>query len=65
MRPSAKRCRKCLWMANFTKRGILGSSLKNTKDETLILELALRGYDVSKFRENTETEATAEIVKIG
>ena len=47
------------------KTGLLGSSLKNTKDETLILELALRGYDVSKFRENTETEATAEIVKIG
>ena len=43
--------------------GLLGSSLKTTADETLFLELALRGYDLSKLRENTEE--TAEIVKIG
>lgn len=42
---------------------LLGSSLKKEADETLFLELALRGYDLSKLRENTEK--TAEIVKIG
>ena len=42
---------------------ILGSSLKTTAAETLFLELALRGYDLSKLRENDET--TAEIIKIG
>ena len=41
---------------------LLGSSLKNLSDETLFLELALRGYDLTKLREN---ETTAEIVKIG
>ena len=41
----------------------LGAELKQTADETLFLELALRGYDLSKLRENDET--TAEIVKIG
>ena len=45
--------------------GILGSSLKSTADETLFFELALRGYDLSRLRDDTETEATAEIVKIG
>ena len=44
------------------ERGLLGTSLKNTKDETLILELALRGFDLSSLRDNTEE--TAEIVKI-
>ena len=42
---------------------LLSGSLKKEADETLFLELALRGYDLSKLRENTE--ATAEIVKIG
>ena len=40
----------------------LGAELKETQDETLFLELALRGYDLSKLREN-DTE-TGEIVKI-
>ena len=40
----------------------LGAELKETADETLFLELALRGYDLSSLREN---ETTAEIVKIG
>ena len=41
----------------------LGGELKATvSDETLFLELALRGYDLSKLRENN---TTAEIVKIG
>ena len=44
------------------KTGLLGSSLKKEADETLFLELALRGYDLSRLREN---ETTAEIIKIG
>ena len=40
----------------------LGAELKETQDETLFLELALRGYDLSKLREN-DTD-TGEIVKI-
>ena len=67
--PSAKRCKKCLSMAELHERGILGSSLKSTADETLFLELALRGYDLSRLREKEDiddnTGATAEIVKIG
>ena len=44
--------------------GLLGSALKKEKDETLFLELALRGYDLSKpLREDDET--IAEVVKIG
>ena len=42
-------------------RNLLGSSLKKEADETLFLELALRGYDLSSLRDN---ETTAEIVKI-
>ena len=42
--------------------GILSGSLKKEADATLFLELALRGYDLSKLRENN---TTAEIVKIG
>ena len=40
----------------------LGAELKETADETLFLELALRGYDLSRLRNDDET--TAEIVKI-
>ena len=40
----------------------LGGELKQTADETLFLELALRGYDLSKLREEP---TTANIVKIG
>lgn len=42
--------------------GLLGSSLKKEADETLFLELAHRGYDLSRLRDN---ETTGEIVKIG
>ena len=42
---------------------LLGSSLKKEADETLFLELALRGYDLSSLRDNETT--AAEIVKIG
>lgn len=40
----------------------LGGELKGTADETLFLELALRGYDLSKLRDE---KTTAEIIKIG
>ena len=40
----------------------LGGELKATADETLFLELALRGYDLSKLRDD---ETAADIVKIG
>ena len=45
----------------------LGGELKETADETLVLELALRGYDLSKpLRPDVEEPTeTAEIVKIG
>ena len=42
---------------------LLGSSLKKEADETLFLELALRGYDLSSLLRENET--TGEIVKIG
>ena len=40
----------------------LGGELKKTTDEKLFLELALRGYDLSKLRDEP---TTPEIVKIG
>ena len=42
---------------------VLGSSVKKETDETLFLELALRGYDLEKLRDDPPTHA--EIVKIG
>ena len=42
---------------------LLGSSLKKEADETLFLELALRGYDLSRIQDESTTD-TAEIVKI-
>ena len=42
----------------------LGGELKGTADETLFLELALRGYDLSKLRDSAN-ETTAEIIKLG
>ena len=41
---------------------LLGMSLKTEADETLFLELALRGYDLSRLRDG---EGTAEIIKFG
>ena len=41
---------------------ILGSSPKKEDDATLFLELALRGYDLPRLRDN---EITGEVVKIG
>ena len=42
---------------------LLSRSLKNITDETLLLELARRGYNLRGFDENDET--TAEIIRIG
>ena len=42
----------------------LGGELKGTADETLFLELALRGYDLSKLRDPAN-ETTTEIIKLG
>ena len=44
------------------ERHILGSSLKKETDETLFLELAHRGYNLSSLRD--KKERTGEIVKI-
>ena len=41
---------------------LLSGSLKHEADETLFLELALRGYDLSRLRDEP---TTAEIIKIG
>lgn len=53
--------------AELHSTSLLGSSLKNETDETLFLELALRGYDLAKLRDAStpETDTTAEIVNIG
>ena len=40
---------------------LLGSSLKKGVGETLFLELALSGYDLSRLRDDDET--TAEMVR--
>lgn len=40
--------------AELHRGHLLGSSLKKIADETLFLELALRGYDLAKLRESTE-----------
>ena len=46
------------------RSGLLSGSLKNETDETLFLELALRGYDLEKLRDDDDTTPPAEIVKI-
>ena len=48
--------------AELHESGLLGSSLKSVAVETLLLELALRGIDVSRLRDD---ETTGEILKIG
>ena len=40
---------------------LLGTSLKKTPNETLLLELALRGFDLSSLQ---DAETTAQILKI-
>ena len=46
-------------------RPILSGSIKTFPDETLFLELARRGYDLSKKLHPDEKETPTEIVKIG
>ena len=55
-------CEEMSVSGDIHRTELLGMSLKKEADETLFLELALRGYDLSKLR-NEET--TADIVKIG
>ncbi len=55
---SSERDRTSLLSRSFR---FLGGELKATADETLFLELALRGYDLSKLRDE---ETTGEIVKL-
>ena len=55
-------CEEMSVSSDIHRTELLGMSLKTEADETLFLELALRGYDLSKLR-NEET--TAKIVKIG
>lgn len=45
--------------------GLLGSAIKKEKDETLFLELALRGYDLSSLLRDEQPAKTAEIIQIG
>ena len=42
---------------------LLGSSLKKEADEIFFLEFALRGYDLSRLRDESTTDTT-EIIKI-
>ena len=68
MRPSGEALQKMSLDSELHETGFLSSSLKETADETLFLELALRGYDLSRLRDDTEPDtppAEAEIVKIG
>ena len=44
---------------------LLSGSLKSIADETLFLELALRGYDLEKLRDADDETPPAEIVNIG
>ena len=55
---------RSLFMLGVSTGGRISDSLKNEADETLLLELARRGYDLSKLRPATETDTHAENVKI-
>ena len=54
-------CERMALGAEPDRRRLLSGSLKREADETLFLELALRGYDLSKLRDEP---TTANIVKI-
>ena len=56
-----KKLKVTFWRFCQVHETVLGSSLKLQPDENLFLELALRGYDLLKLRD----EETAEVVKIG
>lgn len=57
-------CERMALGAERDRTGLLSGSLKPIADETLFLELALRGYDLSKLKDDEPTQ-TAEIVNIG
>ena len=56
-------CEEMSVSGDIHRTELLGMSLKTEADETLFLELALRGYDLSKLRGN-DALTKAEIVKI-
>ena len=56
---AAESYRRILLSSSFR---FLGAELKEIADETLFLELALRGYDLSSLRDD---KTIAKIVKIG
>ena len=43
---------------NLLVNDILGSSIKNTSDEALFLELAMRGYDLTQLKESETQRIT-------
>lgn len=55
-------CERMALGAERDRTHFLSGSLKRQADETLFLELALRGYDLSKLRDEP---TTANIIKIG
>lgn len=55
-------CEEMAVASDLHTSSLLGMSLKKEADETLLLELALRGYDLSRLR---DAETPPEIVKIG
>ena len=60
-------CERMALGAERDRMVFLSGSLKKEADETLFLELALRGYDLSKLQEDQredQTTETAEIVNI-
>ena len=59
---SARQACEEMSVSSDLHRIFLGMSLKKEADETLFLELALRGYDLTKLRGE---EMTAGIIKIG
>lgn len=50
------------FVSNLDRSILLGMSLKKEADEMLFLELALRGYDLSRL---LDEDVTGEVVKIG
>ena len=56
-------CERMALLSERDRTHLLSGSLKLEKDETLFLELALRGYDLSKLKDEQETQ-TAEIVRL-
>ena len=59
-------CERMALLSERDRITFLSGSLKQEKDETLFLELALRGYDLSRLHDADDAETqTAEIVSFG